>query len=69
MNLTLSKTDRTLWSTEQPKTIDHKLNIISELNVISAIQWKSKIVLASTGNMKRFHLGGSVERNNQEERH
>ena len=48
MNLTLSKTDRTLWSTEQPKTIDHKLNIISELNVISAIQWKSKIVLAST---------------------
>ena len=31
-------------------TIDHKLNFISELNVISAIQWKSKIVLASTGN-------------------
>jgi len=29
-------------------TIDHKLNIISELNVISAIQWKGKIVLVST---------------------
>ena len=41
-------TDRTLWSTESPKTIDHKLNSISELNVIPAIQWKSKIVLAST---------------------
>ena len=27
----------------------HNFNIISELNVISAIQWKSKIVLASTG--------------------
>ncbi len=29
-------------------TIDHKLNIISELNVFPAIQWESKIVLAST---------------------
>jgi len=40
-----------IWFTESPKkirTIDHKLNIISELNVISAIQWKGKIVLAST---------------------
>jgi hypothetical protein len=33
---------------EKKLTIDHKLNIISELNVIPAIQWKSKIALAST---------------------
>jgi hypothetical protein len=29
-------------------TCSHKLIIISELNVIPAIQWKGKIVLAST---------------------
>ena len=40
-----------IWSKKMPITMcSHKLIIISELNVIPAIRWRGKIVLASTHN-------------------